>query len=217
MSREEPRTPEQIEHDRTFIARGLVAGKSHPTITRELIAETGRPLSRSTVTRDAQMIRREWRQERLRHVDDLVAQELAVLADLERRYREGFERSMEDRTERTAAVVDVELAADADGVRIPAQRRTTSLRTIEGRGDPHWLNGILACRDRRIKLLGLDQPAVIGVHDTRTGPYERPEVSSEDVEAARVVLHELMQGGKAVTPIGSPIDRPFASFPGQSL
>lgn len=216
MPREEPRTPEQIEHDRTFIARGLVAGMNHPTITRALIAATGRPLSRSTVTRDAQLIRKEWREQRLRDVDDLVAEELAAIADLERIYREEFDRSLGDRTERTASVVDIDVTADAaDGaVRVPAQRRTTSLKTIEGLGDLRALAGILECRDRRIKLLGLDAPSVIDVRGARIGPYDRPEVSAADTDAARVVFLELMQGGTADTPIGSPTDRPLPSLPG---
>jgi len=107
-------------------------------------------LNRSTICRDVRKIREAWRSKAIAHYDDVVGRELARLDEVERQAWQAWEASR-------GVVTSVTTTRRAGG----QERR----RKVERRaGDPGFLEAVLACVDRRARLLGLQE-----VHRARTG------------------------------------------------
>jgi predicted transcriptional regulator len=98
-------------------------------------------IGQSTVSRDLQEIRRKWRESAIRDFDEAKAIELAKIDLLEAEYWQQWEKSKQPKRSQKHEEGD----------------RTKVTVTEENRcGNPAYLNGVLACIERRCKLLGLD-------------------------------------------------------------
>ena len=142
------RTREQLERTRALIARLILKGESQVAISQQLGMTT------QMVNYDLAAIRKEWRQSAVRDLDEAFATELAKLDLLEAEYWREWERSKKPRKKETAKVVEGTSGATGN----PINREEASTTEEEREGNPVFLQGVLACIDRRIKLLGLDTP-----------------------------------------------------------
>lgn len=110
----------------------------------EIAARLGRSVA--TVYRDLLPYIAQWREQASTDIAEIKAQELAATYQLQREYWEAWERSKTPRKTST-----VRRAADGSGSGAEA-----IVRSEERIGDSRFLQGILACMERRARLLGLD-------------------------------------------------------------
>ncbi len=146
------RTPIQIEHDRVEIARRYLHGETQAAIGRVL------GMTQQMVCYDLKAIQAQWRRAAIRDFDEAKGQELAKIDELERTYWEAWAQSKEEKQTKSAAK---EQGEGKNGT----VKTKTGLRT-EGRdGNPVFLAGVMACIDRRCKLLGVDAPVKLAPTD----------------------------------------------------
>lgn len=124
------------ELDFERIAALYLEGKSQRTIA----AEVG--ISQSTVCRDLEKLRQEWREKANIDFDQAVAEQLAKIDHLEATYWDAWERSLKPMV-RTAT-------DEATG----KEQRVETSRD----GDPRYMEGVMNCIRERSKLLGLYLP-----------------------------------------------------------
>jgi hypothetical protein len=144
--------------------RARVAGLYLEGQTQFVIAkEVG--VNQSTVSRDLEAIRAEWRGSALRDFGERQAEELARIDKLETEAWAAWHRSKLPSEVTTAErVVDEENTAPAKSVvtaDLPAAppARTKATKRVENRdGDPRFLAVVHDCIKRRCELLGLDEP-----------------------------------------------------------
>jgi hypothetical protein len=142
---------------RSKVASLLVRGESnHYEITRKLGMEESQ---RSTISRDIQAIKAEWRLSAVRDFDDAVGRELAKLDALEAEMWAAWERSKAMReVSRTQRHERPRRTKDKDGnpvTEVDSETRA-ELRKEYRDGNAKFAEVILAIIDRRCKLLGLD-------------------------------------------------------------
>ena len=169
------RNKDERERDREEIARRLLRGESQAAVARDL------GVSRSQVGYDLDVVRRRWVQESLTAFDARVAIELAKLDELERTYWEAWERSRGAFSKTTTR--------SRQNVRLSTQGEATVERN-ERDGDPRFLEGVLKCIDRRIRLVGADAPIRIDMeHELRIAAADAG-LDPEQVVAAATYLLE---------------------------
>jgi len=106
-------------------------------------------VSQGQISRDLKHLSQQWQESAMVNIDRIKARELAKLDELERRYYEGWNRSLKTQK------VKKERETDSDG----KITRETSIERKKLIGDYHFLDGILKCVHRRAELLGLDAPS----------------------------------------------------------
>lgn len=185
-------TGAQREEHRSKIAALRLRGYEFREIAREM------ELSLSYVYTEYKVVELRWR--KAAH-DDLATQkakELAHLDAVEKEAWEAYERS------RKHAVEQQEKSGYVGKERVPKETRAKQ-KTRDG--DPRFLSVVMQCIDRRIKLLGLDNPDLQGVRDvaaSNDGPLESRLARYKDVLGVAIV-------GVAVNPAlgphsGEPVD-----------
>ncbi len=107
-------------------------------------------VSQSQISRDLKYLSQQWQQSSMINIDRIKARELAKIDELERRYYEGWNRSIQ-----VQKVKKEREMASGDG----KITRETSIERKKLVGDYHFLDGILKCIHRRSELLGLDMPS----------------------------------------------------------
>jgi hypothetical protein len=170
-----------IERRRQQVAEMYARAMTQGDIARHL------GVHQSTVSRDLEEIRAEWRVSRPKAFEDRVLDELARLDALERTYWLAWERSTKDAETRTAKTVETDWPGKA-GNRDKASRKEASKREVGKVGDPRYLDGVYRCINRRIELLGLDAPKRLDV--TSGGEIigieiVRPDDDDQQTPAAR--------------------------------
>lgn len=110
-------------------------------------------VNQSTVSRDLDAVRQEWKDNAVHDVGEVKAKELAKLDALEVQHWEAWRRSVGTHVKTTKTVKG---------------RKVETVTVSEDlAGDPRFLAEVLACVERRCKLLGADAPkaltATIGV------------------------------------------------------
>ena len=97
----------EVEQRRQRVAQGLLAHKTLRQIHAELEGDTERPArcSLATVGRDALAVRQEWAAARTGSVNELVAEELARLRELEKAWWDKARAGEGDATERVLAIM----------------------------------------------------------------------------------------------------------------
>jgi hypothetical protein len=164
------RTPIQRESDLVRIAKMYLEQMTQ----REIAAELG--ISQRVVHRDLAEVRRRWRESSIIDMNEARVRELARVDQLERMYRDGYERSCQEKI-----VTRVE-------------REGNTIKTIVQReqliGNAAFLNGILHCIDQRCKILDIyKMPAL---WDWRSAVEARGldagEVFEQMVDAAKRIL-----------------------------
>lgn len=127
---------------------------------RDISAQVG--LSLSYCYDEYKVVEQRWRASANESLTQLKAQELARLDIIEGEAWRAYERSQ---SERTAA--EERFSYDKNGSRVrdggKAKRQTRD-------GDARFLQIVLDCVDRRIKLLGLDSPDLIGASTNGDNP-----------------------------------------------
>jgi hypothetical protein len=105
-------------------------------------------ISQPQVSYDVAIIQKRWRESSLVNWDEARAKELERIDSLEREYWAAWEASKTERTKKRQRK-GATGAIDA------------SIETEQRDGNPAFLAGVIACIDRRCKILGLDAPTKI--------------------------------------------------------
>ena len=136
------RTTFQREQDYIEIARRYAKAEPQAAIAKDL------GVTQQQISEDIKAILGRWRKVYLGAVNDKIASELAKINDLERTHWQACEDS-----KTVKEVTNTGKTTGKDGDRLKAE-----LRKEDRDGNPAFLAGVMACIDRRIKLLGLDAP-----------------------------------------------------------
>jgi hypothetical protein len=161
---------------------------------------------RNQIARDLSEARRTFVEEQRAARVERIAQELAKIDNLERTYWEAWERSLTEQTRTITGREDVPMDIPAgarlsdegrDGTaprstRVVMLTKTKAQRRVDqGPGNPAYLAGIQWCIDRRIKLLGLDEPVKVNVQARVRAVAEELGVDVRQVEAAVKDVHAV--------------------------
>lgn len=150
------RTPQQMEHDRSFISKYYLRGYSYRDIAKiineELIKiEAGYALTEASVYNDIKIIQIEWKRERFESIEEYMQMELRKLDKIETELWEAWEVSK--RGKRRIKIRGGQLNnGEGDGGTLQNRVAESSA------GDPKFLDLLLEVQNRRAKLLGYDIP-----------------------------------------------------------
>jgi hypothetical protein len=104
-------------------------------------------VNQCTVSRDLEMIHKEWLAQAVLADGERTAHELAKLDEVERQAWASWERSKEN-----AEIIRARMRGEGEGAQVETEK------IIRGQvGDPRFLDIVLKCVERRCKLLGLDE------------------------------------------------------------
>ena len=150
------RTPQQMEHDRSFIAKYYLRGYSYRDIAKiineELIRlEAGYALTEASVYNDIKIIQIEWKRERFETIEEYMQMELRKLDKIETELWEAWEASKRGKR-RVKYRGGEESEGEVTGGKLQNRVAETSA------GDPKFLDLLLEVQNRRAKLLGYDIP-----------------------------------------------------------
>lgn len=151
----------QIEARRRQVA-ALLLTMHNPSVRRiaDALAQMDPPfvVAKSTVGRDIQACREEWRAERVRDVDEWVSSELARLSLAEEQLWRAMRKSSAPSRK---TLVRSRQVLVGDEVRTLTNTWT---ETTEREADPRYFKVLVDIVDRRSKLLGLDRPRSIDLN-----------------------------------------------------
>lgn len=102
-------------------------------------------VTQQQISNDLITLQAAWRDDAKRSIDDIQSRELARIDQLERTYREAWERSCQDRT--------IKSAKEKDSTRETSKEKAA--RSEPRDGDPRFLEGIRWCIEQRLKIFGL--------------------------------------------------------------
>lgn len=146
-----------IEQRRVVITQRYLKGDYQADIARDL------GVTQQQISKDLKAIRAAWLVSAVRDFDALKAQELARIDGVEREAWQAWERSRLDKevsvTEQVEGEGSITVTKFPDGKEITTRKKLKARITREGQaGVPAYLTVILACIERRCKILGLDAP-----------------------------------------------------------
>jgi len=132
-------------------------------------------MSYDVVVKKIDLMRRRWANAAIVDIDAAIHEELAKIAHLEAQYWKAWDRSQ--------------------NVEMPLEETKRLQRlygiTVRPVGDPGFLDGVLRCIDRRIKLMGLDAPMKIDIEAKVRYMAEAAGLDPDQaVEEARQVIAE---------------------------
>jgi transcriptional regulator with XRE-family HTH domain len=160
------RTEEQAatarDRRRRDVTRLYLQGLTQAEIARRV------GVSQQQVSRDLEAVRDEWRADTRADAAALRAREVAKLDAVEASYWVAWEESRGVQVRRTREQSAHDGTEDARTIEV----------SEESPGDPRYLAGVLACIDRRCRLLGLDVPPQ---HEVAVAPVK--VVSGVDLDA----------------------------------
>lgn len=149
------RTIDQKEQDLAVLSQLLAAGRTHQEIADHLCELRKDPawITRSNVTRDADLLLRRWRALSTNEISEWKGRELAKLDAIERRAWEVI-----DRVEgKTTTLYNVRKIKADKGKNLQSGHGGKKETTNVG----HWLHMIRWTCERRAKILGIDAPLKI--------------------------------------------------------
>jgi len=121
--------------------------------SQRAIAERMEGVSRATIGRDLQVIRKWWKEDAVGDFDAAVAEELARIDRIEREAWDAWERSKApSEKQRTAKTTRDDSSSSI--AQIEKENRC---------GDPRYLDVVWKCVDKRSKLLGLEAPTKLNI------------------------------------------------------
>jgi hypothetical protein len=177
---------------RAKIAALLVRGVTNQKeIARSL--GMGPDVQQPLISRDIAAIRREWRDSALRAFDFARGLELAHLDQLETEAWGAWERSKRPRESSRTRRQTGRAPSDLAG-----------LRTERRDGNPKFLERVLACIDRRIRLLGLD-PKLKTEDDGALPDQPSKEMTNEERQAISQTLLNRLAGRFGLPTGNSPV------------
>jgi hypothetical protein len=142
------RGPFQIEQDRAVIARLYLQGKTQAEIAGVI------GVARSQIAYDLKVIQTEWREKRFRDIDQMKADQLAKIDNVETEAWAAWIRSQQDK------VVSVAERTIDDG-----EKSKTSMRKEGQAGDPRFLERVCWAIEQRLRIFGFYAPTKIAVED----------------------------------------------------
>ena len=169
-------------------------------------------VKQATVSRWFKALQEKWLEEAQTDFNIAKARELARIDNLERTYWDAYDESRQPRTitkekyvvpplegvpspkpETNGAYHEGDEDGEQKGVLIETEITTAQL----GPGDKKWLTGVQWCIDRRIKLLGLDEPRKLQVSwaDKLPQGYDPERVKILFGRLLRIALEYARQGG----------------------
>jgi len=134
-----PRNASERERDLKIEAEMYLKGKSQQEIAVKL------NLSPATVSRDLKSLHEQWREARTIDMTTAKNAELARLDVLEASYWTAWENSLKTAHAQTEAI-----SGPGSTVSLNSKRQQF--------GDPRFLNGVMACIQKRCEILGLNAP-----------------------------------------------------------
>ena len=152
------RTSSQITDNRRVIATLYLQGITQVEIGKRL------GMSQPMVSYDLAAIQRVWAQHTAFDLDAAKRKELARIDVLERTYWEAWEDSKGQHEVTTTQIDEWEVPAKG--------HKTASIRREMHNGTPAYLTGVMACIEKRCKLLGLDAPVKQELTGRDGGPIE---------------------------------------------
>ena len=132
----------QREHDYNVITGHYLKGVYQSEIAKIL------GLTQGQISQDIKTIQARWRKSTTFNLDEHKAMELAKLDELERTAWDAWEKSTGERTK-------------ARQVKSGEAVMSASMEKEQRDGNPAFLDTVLKCIDRRVKILGIDAPAKI--------------------------------------------------------
>jgi hypothetical protein len=185
---------DEREEDREKIAALYLKGWTLAKIATEM------GFSRTLVHYDLSIVRKRWRESAIRDFDELRTIELQKIDNLEAASWEAWEKSCQTREKKKAERLK---GAKGGGF------EKTSIETLEGLGDPRFLDRVAWCINRRCELLGLDAPKKIAP-TTPDGekPYELTvnvdDLTEEELNVASQLYQRFVGGRERVITIPPP-------------
>jgi DNA-binding MarR family transcriptional regulator len=134
------RSPDEREAQLEQIARRHLIGESQTSIANDL------KISQATVSGDLKEIRSRWLASSVRDFDDARSIELAKIDLVEAEFWQQWEKSKELKRTRK----------QEDGLTERGEMIKTTVVEEQRCGNAAYLMGVMACVERRCKLLGLD-------------------------------------------------------------
>lgn len=178
------RSKDQALRDRYVVAELYLKGRNLRQITDELNerSDVEYQLSMSSIARDLNLVRDHWLTSMVRDFDQAKAVELAKLDNLEREAWFAWEWSKTERKTRTIK---------ATGPRHGLQNVEKTEKTEESIGDPRYMQVILQCIEKRIKILGLE----VGGSLVQRGAHASSDVEDDTQIPAMVQIPASTSAG----------------------
>ena len=139
-------TDRQVQQRRAEVARLYLIGQRQDKMAEYL------EVSPSQITRDLQVLQKEWRASAVTDLGEAKGKELAKLDELEREYWEAWERSKKPRERSRSGRTEGEKAVIS-----------AFIETEQRDGNPAFLDGVMKCIAKRCDILGLDAPTSIRI------------------------------------------------------
>jgi hypothetical protein len=154
-----PAKRDELERERDFgfeaslYLRGATLQKISDALADFYLKEEGREmkLSLRSILNDLEVIHQRWINSALVDFSAAKAKELAKLDEVERACWEGFNKAMAKKVTETVN------ESDGDGEK-PAKRYRSTVKEDDVISGKYWIDTILACIDKRCKILGLFSP-----------------------------------------------------------
>lgn len=152
-----------IELRRRHVARFL-ATMARPSVRRirDALLQLREPIevTKSTVQRDIDACKAEWRAERLADMDEIIGKELLKLALAEEQLWAAASSSARPVTETQTRQREVLVPVAVEGggtVQEVRQLTSTFTQQVDREADPRYFRGLVDVFERRARLLGLDR------------------------------------------------------------
>lgn len=161
------RKPHEKERDYAIITEYYLKGYTTRAISRKIVEEIGKMhpeenyyISHKTVSKDINILLKQWRDERIHDITQQKLVELTKIDKLEQTYWDAWEKSIENHKRKAE-----KLRGEIKGNESKPSFRETIETDIREFGEPRYLQGIERCIDKRCKLLGLDAPVKMDLQD----------------------------------------------------
>lgn len=140
-------------------------GYGYRKIAQIIEEETGVKITHTTVGKYVRQSLQEWKDERLKKIDDQKAVELQRIDKLEQTYWQAWEKSLED-VKKTKNKQRAVPKASGEGTEMSVFSADKEIATEERLGDPRYLQGVQWCIQKRCEILGIDAPTQINTNIT---------------------------------------------------
>jgi hypothetical protein len=140
--------------ERLVIAKYFLQGRNE----RQIADHLGR--TQQYVSLIIKSLEQEWRTKAISDFSTAKAKELARIENLERTYWDAWFRSLGGSKSTTVKASGEKSEQKKDGKLVNIERSERNETTY---GDPRFLAGVQWCIERRVKMLGFDQPVKIDI------------------------------------------------------
>lgn len=198
------RTVSERELDFVDIARLYVRGHTQVEIVDWIAKNRRYSLSQSTVVRELKIIRERWQELYLSDMDQIKSKELAKIDELERQAWEDLQRSRQDYDElEHLTTTDQWAGGDKSGNEKGADGRTYKRERLTRKrkqrdANTRFMEIILTCIDRRIKIFGLDAPREVTVNWRQEAKAAGIDPDQYQTVLEQQFIQAAMQSGKKI-------------------